>query len=79
MADRAEAVIALTDAPDDSARAVITDGLRAYNEAWGGTWDARPLAFLHQFAGDVVDRGNMVGIDRMPEAETVGEQCRRQQ
>ena len=46
MADRAEAVIALTDAPDDSARAVITDGLRAYNEAWGGTWDARPLAIL---------------------------------
>ena len=46
MADRAEAVIALTDAPDDSARAVITDGLRAYNEAWAGTWDARPLAIL---------------------------------
>jgi len=46
VANRAEAVIALTDAPEDSERAVISDGLRAYNEAWAGTWDGRPLAVL---------------------------------
>ena len=46
MANRAETMITLTDAPDDDERAVITDGLRAYNEAQAGAWDGRPLAIL---------------------------------
>jgi GNAT superfamily N-acetyltransferase len=46
VADRAETTITLTDAPDDYERAVITDGLRAYNEAQAGAWDGRPLAVL---------------------------------
>ncbi len=46
MANRAETTITLTDAPDDDERAVITDGLRAYNEAQAGSWDGRPLAIL---------------------------------
>ena len=36
MADQAETTITLTDAPDDDERAVIMDGLRAYNEAQAG-------------------------------------------
>jgi len=39
-------MITLTDAPDDDERAVITDGLRGYNEAQAGPWDGRPLAIL---------------------------------
>ena len=46
MANRAETMITLTDAPDDDERAVITDGLRGYNEAQAGPWDGRPLAVL---------------------------------
>ena len=46
MANRAETMITLTDAPDDDERAVITDGLRGYNEAQAGPWDGRPLAIL---------------------------------
>ena len=46
MANRAETAITLTDAPDDEERAVITDGLRAYNEAQAGPWDGRPLAIF---------------------------------
>ena len=46
MANRAETMITLTDAPDDDERAVITDGLRAYNEAQAGAWDGRPLAIF---------------------------------
>ena len=46
MADRAETMITLTDAPEDDERAVITDGLRAYNEAQAGAWDGLPLAIL---------------------------------
>ena len=46
MANRAETAITLTDAPDDAERAVITDGLRAYNEAQAGSWDGRPLAIF---------------------------------
>src|SRR6266404_6032754 len=46
MADQAETTITLTDAPDDDERAVIMDGLRAYNEAQTGLWDGRPLAIL---------------------------------
>ena len=46
MANKAETTIALTDAPDDDERAVITDGLRAYNEAQAGSSDSRALAVL---------------------------------
>jgi GNAT superfamily N-acetyltransferase len=46
VANQAETTITLTDAPDDDERAVITDGLRAYNEARAGCWDGRPLAIL---------------------------------
>jgi GNAT superfamily N-acetyltransferase len=46
MANRAEAEITLTDAPDDDECAVITDGLRAYNETQAGYSDSRPLAVL---------------------------------
>ncbi len=44
MANQAETTIRLTDAPDDDERAVITDGLRAYNEAQAGGSERRPLA-----------------------------------
>ena len=46
MANNAETTITLTDAPDDDEGAVITNGLRAYNEAQAGTWDGRPLAIF---------------------------------
>ena len=39
----------------------------------------RTLAFLHQLARHIVDRGDMVGVDRMPEAETIGEECRAEE
>ena len=39
----------------------------------------RALALLHQFAGDVVDRGDVIGVDRMAQAERVGEQRRTEQ
>jgi len=46
VANRAETTITLTAAPGDNERAVITDGLRAYNEAQVGRWDGSPLAIL---------------------------------
>ena len=46
MAQKAEATITLSDAPDDDERAVITDGLRAYNEEQAGYQDSRALAVL---------------------------------
>ena len=46
MANQAETMMTLTDAPGDDERAVITDGLRAYNEAQAGVSDFRPLAIL---------------------------------
>ena len=46
MADHAETTITLTDAPGDDELAVITEGLRAYNEAQAGVSDARALAIL---------------------------------
>jgi GNAT superfamily N-acetyltransferase len=46
VADEAETTLTLTDAPDDDERAVITDGLRAYNEAQAGGSDGGPLAIL---------------------------------
>jgi GNAT superfamily N-acetyltransferase len=46
MADHGGTAITLTDTPDPAESAVITDGLRAYNEAQAGGWDGRPLAIL---------------------------------
>ena len=46
MANHDETTITLSDAPDDDQRAVITDGLRAYNEAQAGYSDSRALAVL---------------------------------
>ena len=46
MADHAESTITLTDAPGEDELAVITDGLRAYNEAQAGVSDSRALAIL---------------------------------
>jgi len=46
VANQTETTITLTDTPDDDERAVITDGLRAYNEVRAGCWDGRPLAIL---------------------------------
>jgi GNAT superfamily N-acetyltransferase len=46
VTDKAEAAIALTDAPSEEECAVITDGLRAYNEAQAGVSDSRELAIL---------------------------------
>ena len=46
MANHGEVTINLTEAPDDAERAVIADGLRAYNEAQAGNSDSRPLNIL---------------------------------
>jgi GNAT superfamily N-acetyltransferase len=46
VANRAETTITLTDAAQDDERAVIVDGLRAYNEAQAGYSDTRALAVL---------------------------------
>jgi GNAT superfamily N-acetyltransferase len=46
VTDKAEAAIALTDAPREEECAVITEGLRAYNEAQAGISDSRELAIL---------------------------------
>jgi GNAT superfamily N-acetyltransferase len=46
MANQAETVMTMTDAPGDEECAVITDGLRAYNEAQAGYSDSRALAVL---------------------------------
>jgi GNAT superfamily N-acetyltransferase len=46
VADKAGTTTALIDALDDDQSAVITDGLRAYNEAQAGYQDSRPLAIL---------------------------------
>ena len=37
------------------------------------------LTLLHQFAGDVVDGGDMIGVDGMAEAEGVRQQCGAEQ
>ena len=39
----------------------------------------RPLALLHQLARDIVDGGDVVGVDGMAQAEAVGEQRRAEQ
>jgi GNAT superfamily N-acetyltransferase len=46
MANRAEVTIELTEAPDDGECAIITDGLRAYNDVQAGYSDSRPLNIL---------------------------------
>jgi GNAT superfamily N-acetyltransferase len=46
VAVKAETTITLTDAPDDDERAVVAEGLRAYNEAQAGYSDSRALAVL---------------------------------
>ena len=39
----------------------------------------RLLAVLHELAGDVVDGRDMVGINRVPQAEAVGQEARAEQ
>jgi len=39
----------------------------------------RPLAFLHQFAGNVVDCRYVIGIHRVPQAEAVCDEAGREQ
>jgi GNAT superfamily N-acetyltransferase len=62
VSNHAETTITLTDAPDDGERAVIMDGLRAYNETQAGGSDGRPLAILvrdpetKKVAGDLLGR-----------------------
>src|SRR4051812_9064367 len=46
VANQAETTITLTDAPDDGECAIITEGLRTYNEAQAGVSDSRALAIL---------------------------------
>ena len=46
MANHDETTLSLTDAPDDDEQAVITEGLRAYNEVQAGYSDSRPLNIL---------------------------------
>jgi GNAT superfamily N-acetyltransferase len=46
VANKAETTITLTDAPHGDEGAVITNGLRAYNQARARTWDGRPLAIF---------------------------------
>jgi GNAT superfamily N-acetyltransferase len=46
VANKADATITLTDAPSADEAAVITEGLRAYNEAQAGVSDSRALVIL---------------------------------
>jgi GNAT superfamily N-acetyltransferase len=46
VANDADTTITLTDAPEDDERAVIMDGLRAYNDAQAGVSSGGPLALL---------------------------------
>jgi hypothetical protein len=39
----------------------------------------RTLTVLHQFARDVVDRGDMVGVDRVAQTEAIGQQAGAEQ
>ena len=61
MANHPDTTIRLTDAPDDDERAVIADGLRAYNEAQVGYWDARPLAVFVRDAEAKTVVGGLLG------------------
>jgi hypothetical protein len=46
VANQAETTITLTDGPDDGERAVITEGLRAYDGPQARGSDSRALAIL---------------------------------
>jgi GNAT superfamily N-acetyltransferase len=46
VAKEGKTTITLTDAPEQDESAVVTDGLRAYNETQAGSWDGRPLAIF---------------------------------
>jgi GNAT superfamily N-acetyltransferase len=65
VANQAETTITLTDAPDDGEQAVITEGLRAYNEAQAGVSDSRALAILvrdsetHNVVGGLLGRTSL--------------------
>jgi hypothetical protein len=61
VAGHTETTFTLTDTPDHDESAVITDGLRAYDEAQAGYWDGRLLAILarHPEAKSVV--GGLLG------------------
>lgn len=39
-------IVTVTEAPSPEARAVVSDGLDAYNRQQAGYWDGRPLAVL---------------------------------
>ena len=53
--------LTLTDAPDDAQKAVISQGLGAYNDAAGGEGDYRPLAVLVSDPGTGVVVGGLFG------------------
>ena len=38
-----------------------------------------PAAFLHQFAGHVVDRRDVIRVESVPEAKTIGERSRAEE
>src|ERR1700737_5328094 len=57
----AETTTTLTDTPDDEERAVITEGLRAYNEAQAGGSDGLPLAILVHDPGTKKVTGGLLG------------------
>ncbi len=61
MADKAETTLTLTDVPDDEESAVITDGLRAYNEGQAGYSDSRELAILVSDPGTKKVVGGLLG------------------
>jgi GNAT superfamily N-acetyltransferase len=59
--DDAPTTITLTDEPDPDDSAVISDGLRGYNETQAGAWDGRPLAILVRDAGTDRVLGGLLG------------------
>ena len=61
MTNYAETTITLTDTPDDEERAVITERLRAYNEAQAGGSDGLPLAILVHDPGTKKVTGGLLG------------------
>jgi hypothetical protein len=73
ISDGVDAVVQGERGGGDGSRAHYDDGgmSKREHEADGdGTF-----AFVHELASDVVDRGDVVGIDCVAEAETVGEEC----
>jgi GNAT superfamily N-acetyltransferase len=53
--------VTLTDAPDDAARAAITDGLLDFNDRQSGSSDRRPLAVIVNDAGTGKPVGGLIG------------------